>query len=342
MSNIDTGSGDTQESPRVTVIVPTHNRASSLRRTLASLLTQEYPADRLEVVVVDNASSDHTEQVVREAQAGTAVALHYHRKENRGPAAARNFGLARSESDIVAFTDSDCTAAPDWVARGVRRMEADVGLVAGAIHPTWPRDRQLGFFQHQIPEIRRENAIYPTANVLYRRRAIEAVGGFDERFGAYRWGPPVGGEDTDLAWRVKRAGYRSVFAEDAGVYHEASALSAKHWLLEPLRVQVVPMLVARLPELRTRFLHYRCFADAAHPCFYLAVLGVALGLKKSPLLFLLAAPWFWLLRGFVAPDLRQPSRWWRVPVKYAFLFERFSLVTAALWVASVRHRTVVL
>lgn len=342
MSNIDAVSVVAPHLPSVTIIVPTHNRAASLRQTLASLLGQVYPLERLEVVIVDNASTDATEQVVREAQAGTSIALRYYRKENRGPAAARNFGLARSSGEIVGFTDSDCRVAPDWVQRAVQHMVADVGLVAGAISAAWPPDRQLGFFQHQIPEVRQENAIYPTANVFYRRQAITDVGGFDEQFGAYRWGPPIGGEDTDLAWRVKRAGYRSVFADDATVYHEASAMSAKHWLLEPLRVQVVPLLIARLPELRARMLHYRCFADAAHPRFYLALLGAILGLKKSPFLFVLTVPWFWMLRGFIVDDLRQPARWWRIPVKYALLLERFALVTGALCVASLRHRTLVL
>lgn len=339
----DAASGATSSVPTVTVIVPTYNRAATLERTLASLLAQDYPADRFEVVVVDNSSTDQTEAVVRRAEATAPCVLRYYRKPNQGPASARNFGLGRSSGDIVAFTDSDCRAAPSWIRNAVGQMAAGVGLVGGAIHPVWPEGRRLGFFQHQLEPVRREDPLYPTANVLYRREALERVGGFDERFGAYRWGPPMGGEDTDLAWRVRRAGYRTAFAGDAVVEHEASPISPKTWLLEPLKVQVYPRLVARIPELRSRYFWCRYFVNWSSPLFYLALGGIAVALRTRSWRPLVSAlPWAWIIRSSVRTDYWPPTRWWRIPLKYALLFERYGLATAMLLVASARHRVLVL
>ena len=327
--------------PTVTVIVPTYNRGASLAATLASLLVSDYPADRLETVVVDNSSTDDTERVVRAAQAVAPFPLRYVRKENEGPAAARNYGLTRSSGEIVGFTDSDCRVRPDWIRQAVQAMTPGVGLVAGIIRPVWPQDRQLGFFQHQLDAVAQEGPLYPTANAFYRREALERVGGFNEQFGAYRWGPPVGGEDTDLAWRVKRSGYRSAFAAAAVVEHEASPMSMQHWLLDPVRVQNFPRLLALNPELRQHLIG-RYFVGPGTLTFYALLLGTVLGLRKSPLFLVLAAPWFWLMRGAVLEDLKRPSRWWRVPVKYGLLFQRSGTLTGALLFGAIRYRRLAL
>lgn len=329
--------------PTVTVIVPTYNRAATLGRTLASLVAQDYPASRFDIIVVDNSSTDQTETVVRQAQAQAPCALHYYRKENRGPASARNYGVTRSTSDIIAFTDSDCRATTQWLCNAVRHMTAGVGLVSGAIDPVWPEDRRLGFLQHQLEPVHREDPLYPTANVLYRRQALERVGGFDEQFGAYRWGPPMGGEDTDVAWRVRRAGYRTAFAADAVIEHEASPIGLKTWLLEPLKVQVYPRLVTRIPELRSGLFWCRFFVNWSSPLFYLALTGVVVTCwRKSARPLALAVPWAWAIRSSVRVDYWPPTRWWRIPLKYALLFERYGLAAAMLLLASIRHRVLVL
>lgn len=328
--------------PEVTVIVPTYNRATSLADTLDGLVAQDYPPDRLTVVVVDEASTDGTRQVVHAAAARAPFPLQYYCKPKQGPAAARNHGLARSSGEIVGFTDSDCRVAAGWVRHAVRWMTPNVGIVAGPIHPTVRARRRPGFFQHQIGEVLQESDLYPTANVFYRRQALEQVGGFDEHFGAFRWGPPAFGEDTDVAWRVKRAGYQSTFAMDAGVEHEASPMSARDWLLDAVRVQHLPYLVSRVPELRQRYLWHRYFLGWGDLIFVLAVLGALATIVRSSRWLGMALPWLWVVRGPVMGDRWPPVRWWRIPVKYALLAERSALATAALVYGSVRHRTLVL
>lgn len=327
--------------PMVSVIIPTFNRAITLADTLAGLIAQDYPADRLEVIVVDNDSTDATERVVQTAAAAAPIPIAYYRKENRGPAAARNYGIARSGGELLAFTDSDCIAGRDWLRRAVGHMAPNVGLVAGPVRPFVNPRRIPSFFYHQTDHSR-PNELYVTANILYRRSALERVGGFDEQFGAYAWGAPIGGEDTDLGWRVRQAGYRAVWAGDAPVDHEASNLSIRAWLLEPVRARIVPFMVSRLPGLRGS-LHWRYFTGPENPLFYLGLVGllVAACTRRPPAL-LLSLPWLWQLRSMVDRDRWPPSRWWRIPVKYGLSAVRAATVSGILIASSLRNRTVVL
>jgi sulfite reductase (ferredoxin) len=99
-------------SPSFTVVIPTYNRASDLARTLASLRGLETGVE-LDVVVVDDGSTDDTATVVEEH---TDLALTYLRQPNRGPSAARNAGLHAATGDMVTFLDTADVVDPDWLA----------------------------------------------------------------------------------------------------------------------------------------------------------------------------------------------------------------------------------
>lgn len=327
--------------PTVTIVVPTYNRAGPLGDTLAHLAAQEYPPDRVEIVVVDNSSADNTEEVVARAAAASPFPIAFYRKENRGPAASRNYALARSAGEIIAFTDSDCTMAPDWLRRGIALLGPGDALVAGTVQPINNPARVPGFFYHQIAHTR-EDYIYATANAFYRRRVVAELGGFNEHFGTYPWGMPVGGEDTDLAWRARRAGYGARFEPGLVVHHEASNLPPIAWMLEPIRSFVMPRLVRDVPEIREG-LWNRYFLSRDHAFFY-PLLGSVIawrrGHRKAALL--LALPWLIEQRSLVNRDIGDVRRWWRVPVKYALMAERHAVLTATIVASSIRHRTVVL
>jgi cellulose synthase/poly-beta-1,6-N-acetylglucosamine synthase-like glycosyltransferase len=328
--------------PAVSVVIPTYNRACTLADTLDALAAQDYPPELLEIVVVDNSSTDSTEQVVRTAAQHSPFPVRYFRKDNRGPAAARNYGIARCQGDVLAFTDSDCTVPATWVQSAVQLLEPGVGLVTGPIHGVVHPRRRPGFFQHQIPDQRKEHPTYPSANVFYRRALVEQVGGLDERFGAFAWGPPVGGEDTYLAWQIKRAGYRSAWAEGAVVYHEATGLTALEWFGDTLRLQIVPRLVALLPEVR-RGLFWRYFVGPEHPISYLALVGgAAAAATRRPRFLVLTLPWLWLVLRPVRGDVWPPPRWPRIPLKVALSGARFLAVAVILLLSSIRHRRLVL
>jgi GT2 family glycosyltransferase len=295
----------------------------------------------MEILVVDNSSTDGTEAVVENATRAAPFPVSYFRKENKGPAASRNYGIARAQGDVFAFTDSDCRMDSTWVSTAIAHLMQDVGLVAGPVRPVNNPDRLPGFFAHQTDHST-EDFVYPTANVFYRREVIERVGGFHEGFGAYPWGTPVGGEDTDLAWRSKRAGYRSVFAVDAPVYHEATDLSLTTWLVEPVRAQIMPRLVREFPELRDG-LWCRYFLSRRNAEYYLLLAGALAALaRRQPGFLLLGLPWVLDLMSMVERDLPRPRRWWRMPIKYALMAERYFVESSALIVSSIRHRRPVL
>ena len=114
--------------PSVSVVIPVYNGERTLGRCLESLLKQNYPRDAFEIIVVENSSTDATTEV---AQRYPVRVLH---NSERGPASARNMGIANSQSEIIAFTDADCIAHVDWLRELVQPYsDPEVGGVAGEI-----------------------------------------------------------------------------------------------------------------------------------------------------------------------------------------------------------------
>src|SRR5262249_34776814 len=118
----------------VTIVVCTHQRAASLRRTLLSVIEQAR-ASEVEIIVVDNASSDDTSAVVK-----NFPSVRYLREERLGLCHARNRGWQEASAPFVAFLDDDAVAAPGWLS-ALRGAFADgnaaVGCVGGPVVPDW-------------------------------------------------------------------------------------------------------------------------------------------------------------------------------------------------------------
>lgn len=204
------------DKPFVSVIVPVFNGEATLAACLESLAAQDYPRDRYEILVVDNNSTDRTAAV---AQSHAVRCVREDRVQ--GSYAARNRGIHEARGEIVAFTDADCVASPQWIRQGVAGFaDASVGGVAGAIHPLPPKT----LAQRYAVETRtlsqetalHENSFRPavyTANAFYRKTVLEQAGLFD---------PTVkSGGDADLAWRVQeRLRLGIAFCPEAVVQHE--------------------------------------------------------------------------------------------------------------------------
>ena len=205
------------ESPAVSVVVPTYQRPRLLARTVRALAEIDPPRGGFEVVVVDD-GSDREHVAAAEHELAGRASFRLLRQANRGPAAARNSGLAATESPLVAFLDDDCAPARDWLVRlvaGLETAEDAVGAVGGRVLPApatnWV-SRFCGATEYSSgvqPVF--ENAA--TANACFRRSVLEELGGFDEGF---RY---PGGDDPDLSFRARAAGHRLAFVPDAIVYH---------------------------------------------------------------------------------------------------------------------------
>jgi glycosyltransferase involved in cell wall biosynthesis len=195
---------------RVSVVVPTYRRPALLGRCLAALLAQDFDPSGYEIVVADDAASDDTRRQVEAAGAPASTRLRHLAVTGRhGPAAARNAGWRAATGEIIAFTDDDCVPDPRWLSAGVAALDDGAAAVSGRVVvplPAVPSD-----YERDASGL--ERAEFVTANCFCRREALEAVGGFDERFAA-AWR-----EDSDLQFSLLRAGRRVGRAPAALVVH---------------------------------------------------------------------------------------------------------------------------
>jgi glycosyltransferase involved in cell wall biosynthesis len=327
--------------PTVSVIVPTRNRAEYVRQLLDALAGQSYAASKLEVIVVDNDSTDNIEAIVREAAEHSGRNIRYVRKRNDGPAASRNRGAELATGEILAFTDSDCLPAANWLTEGVHAFDRpEIGVVCGPIIPV-DVGRGDPFFVHQILPVTREEGLFPTANVFYRRECFLRLGGFDETLRTYPWGQPIGGDDTEFAWRVKRSGYQSAFVASASVRHQASEIAPHQYMLNSLQAQILPRMVRTAPELRDMCLYRRYLVTKNNGLFLLLLVGAALA-RKQPYALALGLPWLRSVWPILTIDAWPPKRWPRMALRLALHLESSLLLEAALIYGSVRNRRLVL
>ena len=273
---------------RVSVIVPAHNAAATLPRTLEALTAQEL-ADPYEVVVVDDGSDDDT-AALAEAAGGPVTVV---RQECLGPAAARNRGVAVARGEVLAFTDADCFPVPTWLAAGLRGME-QAELVQGAVNADpqatiEPFDRTLW--------VTHETGLYESANLFVSRQVFEQVGGFEPILPLPR-GAHFG-EDILFGWRARRAGARSAFRPDALVHHAVFPRDARGFIAERRRLAYFAAITARVPELRDRFLFARWFLLPRTAGFDAALAGALMAaLCRRPLPLVAATPYALMVRQY--------------------------------------------
>ena len=279
----------------VSAVVCTHNRVTVLRRALASLAAQTLPADRYEIVVVDNASTDATRDLVTRELAGLAQ-LRYVFEPQLGVSRARNAGWRTARAPLVAYLDDDAVAAPDWLARavsGFAELEPAPGCLGGPVLPIWeaPRpawlpDALLAYLTvlelDQGPgPMPRGRFLYGTNSVFPRDRLAE-IGGYPAGLG------PIGswhrsGEDTFVQKLLRERGFQLWYDPALRVQHRVPAERlSRRWVLRRLYLE-------GLSRARQQLL-----ARAPGPLGRLKLIGVALRkLFSSPrrlLALLLPAP----------------------------------------------------
>ena len=194
----------------VSVVVPTRGRPASLARCLDALVSQRLEPHHFEVVVVDDAASRETRAIVERFAHDSAPPIRYLAVHGaHGPAVARNLGWQAARGEIIAFTDDDCVPDAGWLAAGLAAFGPGVQGVEGRVvvpRPEPPTDYERNMGLLELGE-------FVTANCFYRREALEAVGGFDERFRtAWR-------EDSDLFFTLLERGGAFQRAEGAVVVH---------------------------------------------------------------------------------------------------------------------------
>ena len=170
----------------VSVVVPVYNGASTLEACLRALQTQAL-REPYEVIVIDDGSTDAT------AEIAARYNVRLISQPNAGAPAARNRGIAAARGTWVAFTDADCTPSRNWLARLLTTVRSDTnafgaaGRIAGHLSET-PAARFVDSYggldaQRTLAHPRFPWA--PSGNLMYRRDALQAVGGYDERYATF-------------------------------------------------------------------------------------------------------------------------------------------------------------
>jgi glycosyltransferase involved in cell wall biosynthesis len=235
MVNAEPGCGESQRSSvkaseslvNVSVIIPTYNRADVLRKTLDAYGSQRGDHRLLEVLVVDDGSTDNTGAVVSDVKEAYAVRLRYLRQNNAGLAAARNHGIKEAEGELILFGDDDIVPAADMVSEHVtwhrRNPQTEVAILgnvswAREMRPTpfmmWSGNSGPQFnFANFTPGSEIDFRYGYFCNTSVKTRFLLRSGVFDESFRTY------GYEDVELSYRLAQNGYRLLYNPSAVGYH---------------------------------------------------------------------------------------------------------------------------
>lgn len=311
---------------RVSVVVPTFERAARLPRLVTALEAQTLPRDQFEVILSDDGSTDETPDVAAELAARSALDLHFMKApRNRGAGAARNAGWRAARARVIAFTDDDCLPSPSWLEAGLAALEASgAGIVQGRTLPD--PSATLDASINRTARIEEFTKRYETCNIFYRTDVLRAMNGFDESIYFF-------GEDMDLGWRAKESGVATAFGPEALVYHDVTQMTVRWKLRFSMLHANWATLARRHPDIRKEIFAYRVFAKRIHVGFIAALAGAAIAPFWLPGL-VLAVPYVWHRRPRALTKSGLTGPLWDT------LFD--GVVLGALIVGSVRERTLVL
>ncbi|MBI4286103.1 MAG: glycosyltransferase family 2 protein [Chloroflexi bacterium] len=218
--------------PMVSIIVLNWNGAGCLRPCLASLFEQTYP--NYEVIVVDNASTDGSPEIVRKEFPPARLIIN---GRNLGFAAGNNIGIKAARGELVVLFNNDASADPHWLARlgeGILSSPG-TGIASGPIYYREPKDMlwgiagrfdvlsgmtwHLGQYDREVL-LSNDFDYIPFCAVLIRKEVFDQIGFLDERFF-------ISSEDVDFCLRARQAGYKLKIVADAVVWHAVSASTRK-------------------------------------------------------------------------------------------------------------------
>jgi mycofactocin glycosyltransferase len=204
--------------PLVSVIIPVRNRPEEIRACLDSLQQLDFPADKLEIIVVDDASTDGTPEVA----SGYPVRL-IKLEEHKQASYCRNLAAQQASGDILAFIDSDCLASRSWLKELLPAFQdSSLAAVGGLVDASF-EEKGLDRYEKVKSSLnmgimfkrtqKNDHFFYvPTCNLLVKKGVFLDLSGFSEDL--------VVGEDVDFCWRLQDAGYYLEYQPLGKVYHK--------------------------------------------------------------------------------------------------------------------------
>jgi glycosyltransferase involved in cell wall biosynthesis len=214
----------------ISVILPTYNRAASLKQTLESFARLSLPSDlKWELLVVDNNSTDGTREVIENFAKLGSFPVRYVWEQRQGRSAALNAGIAIAQGDIIAFTDDDVILHPDWLLSLKSTFDRfDCAAVAGRVVPLWKYPKpawlemegQFAIVNFDLGDEIKEVRIPPLgANCAFRREIFAKYGLFRLDLGVRGSKHTITCDDTEFGNRLIEAGEKIVYAPGAVIYH---------------------------------------------------------------------------------------------------------------------------
>jgi GT2 family glycosyltransferase len=200
-------------SKSASIIIPTFNGASRIGNCLDALVRQTTGRD-VEILVVDDGSTDETAKVVRRYPAVRLIT-----QANAGPAAARNHGAQEAQGKILLFTDDDCVPMPDWLEAMLDCFKDSDVVGAKGIYRTHQKSLVARFVQIEYEDKYHLMAGLPSIDFIdtysagFIRDRFQEMTGYDTSF------PVACAEDIELSYRMSARGWKMRFAPAAIVYH---------------------------------------------------------------------------------------------------------------------------
>ena len=200
---------------KVSVVIPTYNRAAKIIKCLDSVINQTYP--HVEVIIVDDGSTDHTEEVIDRYTDTYKLngKLRYFRQENKGAPAARNYGLLKASGNLIVFFDSDDIMYSDRIVKQVTAISRDESDSCACGYVTSSNGRVflpgLDKDKNYIGSMIHWTLRGSTQCWMYKKDILEKIGGYDISYACY--------QDWDLTFRyLTNSGKISIVAESLGVF----------------------------------------------------------------------------------------------------------------------------
>lgn len=232
--------------PQISVTIATYNAEKWIEQCLHSIFEQTYPQELIEIVAVDDCSTDRTKEILQKLSTGHRN-LKLILQENKGTAAAHTTCLKNCQGKYVFVLSHDCYAEPDWVESVVEVFEENpqVGIVQGQVKTT---RKVTEPFAHFV-EFDKFNRSFATVAIAYRARDLDLAGRYYlEELSRY-------GDDAELAYRMLKRGAKSVFLEQLTSRHEVVPEPFWKSVKECWGRQKFCLLFKLHPQMRS-FLHF--------------------------------------------------------------------------------------
>jgi glycosyltransferase involved in cell wall biosynthesis len=198
----------------ISVVIPAHNEQKYISECLKSLISQDYPKNSYEIIVVDNNSSDKTQEIA------IAFGVKIINQKSGPVGTVRNTGANQAIGEFLAFIDADCVAPESWLSRGVQLLLTDLTVHGGGCnlrpHPFWMEKAWL-LESKEPPKDLLGGCIF------IRKSDFLLVGSFDETITA--------GEDTKLSVALRNRNYQVIMTEELNVIHLGNPTTVKSFFL---------------------------------------------------------------------------------------------------------------